>query len=88
MNILIFVNIQQFNCDSPRFRPMSRARDIRDQLKDLLARVDIDPDLSSPSNTIGIQKAILSGYFYHCARINNRGDYKTVILTPRQFYSR
>merc|ERR1712032_1539454 len=33
---------------------------------------------SNPSNTIGMQKSILSGFFYNCARLAKSGSYTTV----------
>jgi len=58
-------------------RSMKRARDIRDQLLGLLERVEIDPQ-SNPSNTDGIRKCIASGFFYHTAKLQRSGTYRTI----------
>jgi len=55
---------------------MKRARDVRDQLEGLLERVEIE--LKSNSDTVAIRKAITAGYFYHTAKLNKNGMYKTV----------
>lgn len=58
-------------------RSMKRARDIRDQLEGLLERVEIEPS-SSPNDIEAIKKAITSGYFYHTAKLQKNGSYRTV----------
>ncbi|KAH7280386.1 hypothetical protein KP509_37G064800 [Ceratopteris richardii] len=58
-------------------RSMKRARDIRDQLEGLLDRVEIEPS-SSPNDIEAIKKAITSGYFYHTAKLQKNGSYRTV----------
>ncbi|CAD7930179.1 unnamed protein product [Amoebophrya sp. A25] len=60
-----------------QYRPLNRARDIRDQLLDLLKKVDIEVS-SNPGNEEGIRKSILAGYFFHCARLNKNGSYTTL----------
>ena len=60
-----------------QYRSMKRARDIRDQLVGLMERVEIELT-SNPSESIGIRKAILAGYFYHISRFSKGGTYKTV----------
>ena len=45
-------------------RSMQRARDIRDQLVDLLERVEME-HVSNASNVDGICKAVTAGFFYH-----------------------
>nr|XP_011459555.1 PREDICTED: putative pre-mRNA-splicing factor ATP-dependent RNA helicase DHX16 [Fragaria vesca subsp. vesca] len=58
-------------------RSMRRARDIRDQLRRLLERVEIE--LTSNRDDIeSIKKAITSGFFPHCARLQKNGSYKIV----------
>ncbi|XP_069678567.1 pre-mRNA-splicing factor ATP-dependent RNA helicase DHX16 [Periplaneta americana] len=57
-------------------RSLKRARDVRDQLAGLMARVEIDL-VSGASDTVGIRKAITAGYFYHVARLSKGGQYKT-----------
>ncbi|CAK9203293.1 unnamed protein product [Sphagnum troendelagicum] len=58
-------------------RSMKRARDIRDQLEGLLERVEIEPT-SNPSDLESIKKAITSGYFYHTAKLQKNGSYRTI----------
>lgn len=58
-------------------RSMKRARDIRDQLEGLLERVEIEM-MSNPGDLEAIRKAITSGYFPHCARLQKNGSYRTV----------
>ena len=56
---------------------MKQARDIRDQLVKMLERVEID--LSSDRNAVdNIKKCITSGFFYHCAKLQRNGSYRTV----------
>jgi len=58
-------------------RSLKRARDIRDQLVDMLEKVEIEPT-SNPNDVDGIRKSVLSGYFYHTARLRKDGSYVTV----------
>ena len=58
-------------------RSMKRARDIRDQLVSLLERVEIDLK-SDKSNVETIRKCITAGFFYHTAKLQNNGSYRTV----------
>lgn len=58
-------------------RSMRRARDVREQLVELMQRVEIDM-VSNVSETDNIRKAITAGYFYHVARLSKGGTYKTV----------
>jgi len=58
-----------------QYRSLNRARDVREQLEDLLDRVEVE--LTSSDNADDIRKSILSGYFYHTAQLNKSGDYKT-----------
>ncbi|XP_024180798.2 pre-mRNA-splicing factor ATP-dependent RNA helicase DEAH1-like [Rosa chinensis] len=58
-------------------RSMKRARDIRDQLKRLLERVEIELT-SNLDDLESIKKAITSGFFPHCARLRKNGSYKIV----------
>jgi len=60
-----------------QYRSMKRARDIRDQLENLLDRVEIEI-ASNALDTDKIRKAITAGYFYHTARLSKGGNYKTV----------
>lgn len=58
-------------------RSLTRARDVREQLVNLMERVEIEV-VSNPDNTINIRKAITSGYFYHVARLGKGGQFKTI----------
>lgn len=58
-------------------RSMKRARDVREQLEGLMERIEVEI-VSNPLNTINIRKAITAGYFYHTARLDKGGHYKTV----------
>lgn len=66
-----------------QIRSMRRARDIKEQLKGLLERVEIDPEdeslseYSDDQNT-NIRKCITAGFFYHCAKLQKNGSYRTV----------
>lgn len=55
---------------------MKRARDVREQLANLMQRVEIDM-VSGVTETVNIRKAITSGYFYHIAKFSKGGHYKT-----------
>jgi pre-mRNA-splicing factor ATP-dependent RNA helicase DHX16 len=57
-------------------RSISRARDVREQLVNLMERVEIE--IVSDTNSVNIRKAITAGYFYHTARLSKGGHYKTV----------
>ncbi|KXZ53668.1 hypothetical protein GPECTOR_6g585 [Gonium pectorale] len=58
-------------------RSMKRARDIRDQLVGLMERVEIEM-VGDPSEQDAIRKAIASGFFYHTARLQKDGTYRTI----------
>ncbi|KAL3688626.1 hypothetical protein R1sor_014935 [Riccia sorocarpa] len=58
-------------------RSMKRARDIRDQLEGLLERVEIEP-VSNPGDHEAIKKAVTSGFFYHTAKLQKNGTYRTL----------
>ncbi|XP_057814918.2 pre-mRNA-splicing factor ATP-dependent RNA helicase DEAH1 isoform X2 [Cryptomeria japonica] len=58
-------------------RSMKRARDIRDQLEGLLERVEIEPS-SNLNDLESIKKSITSGYFYHTAKLQKNGSYRTI----------
>jgi pre-mRNA-splicing factor ATP-dependent RNA helicase DHX16 len=59
-----------------QYRSMARARDIRDQLVLLLDRVEIER--TSTDDTEAIRKAIAAGFFFHAAKLQKGGSYKTV----------
>eukprot|EP00850_Spirogloea_muscicola_P002702 SM000010S04340 [mRNA] locus=s10:987946:997012:- [translate_table: standard] len=58
-------------------RSMKRARDVRDQLASLLERVELEPS-SNPNDYDAIKKAVASGFFYHTAKLQKNGTYRTV----------
>lgn len=58
-------------------RSLKRARDIREQLVDMLEKVEIE-QTSNPNDVDGIRKSVLSGFFYHTARLRKDGSYVTV----------
>ncbi|KAI9309400.1 P-loop containing nucleoside triphosphate hydrolase protein [Cunninghamella echinulata] len=63
-----------------QIRTLERCRNIRDQLVQLLDRVEV-PLVSNPNpnDLIPLQKAITSGYFFNAARLNKSGDsYRTI----------
>ena len=60
-----------------QIRSMKRARDIRDQLEGVLARVEIEVT-SNLNNLDAIKKAIASGFFPHSAKLQKNGSYWTV----------
>ncbi|XP_028254707.1 pre-mRNA-splicing factor ATP-dependent RNA helicase DHX16 [Parambassis ranga] len=59
-----------------QFRSMRRARDVRDQLEGLMARIEVEV-VSAQGDSVPIRKAVTAGYFYHTARLS-KGGYKTV----------
>ena len=60
-----------------QYRSLKRARDVRDQLVQLMERTEVALE-SNPSDTEGIRKAIASGFFYNSAKMQKSGDYRTV----------
>jgi pre-mRNA-splicing factor ATP-dependent RNA helicase DHX16 len=58
-------------------KSMQRCRDVREQLVKLMERVDIDL-VSNPSETKKIKKCLTAGFFYHTAKMQKGGNYKTV----------
>ena len=60
-------------------RSMARARDVRDQLVDLVEKVEIKmTSLSDTSDSEPIRKAFTSGYFYNASKLQKSGSYKTI----------
>ena len=57
-------------------RSMKRARDVRDQLQNLVERVEIEL-VSCADDHVAIRKAIAAGFFYHSAKLSKTGSYKT-----------
>eukprot|EP00308_Calcidiscus_leptoporus_P000324 CAMPEP_0119379980 /NCGR_PEP_ID=MMETSP1334-20130426/54975_1 /TAXON_ID=127549 /ORGANISM="Calcidiscus leptoporus, Strain RCC1130" /LENGTH=1061 /DNA_ID=CAMNT_0007399645 /DNA_START=58 /DNA_END=3243 /DNA_ORIENTATION=+ len=58
-------------------RSMRKARDIREQIENLMERVELELS-SNPSGDDGICKSITSGFFYHTAKLQKTLDYRTV----------
>ena len=56
---------------------MRRAWDIREQLMGLLERVEIEPK-SDRQNLDAIRKCVTAGFFYHTAKLQKNGSYRTV----------
>ncbi|TDL26629.1 pre-mRNA splicing factor [Rickenella mellea] len=70
-----------------QFKSLSRARDIRDQLAGLCARVEIAIQPNSNSNDITpIQKALTAGYFYQTATLQKSGDSYRTVKTNQTVY--
>ena len=65
-------------------RSMKRCRDIREQLENMLARVEVELQPES-KDELKIRKAICSGFFYHVAKLEKSGNYKT-IKHPQQVH--
>ncbi|XP_055388375.1 LOW QUALITY PROTEIN: uncharacterized protein LOC129616893 [Condylostylus longicornis] len=60
-----------------QYRSMKRARDVRDQLVDLLEKTEVK-QCSSGGDSESIRKAVTSGFFSHAARLNRDGGYRTL----------
>lgn len=58
-----------------QYKSMVRAHDVRDQLVGLCERVEIP--MVSTKDTETIRKAVASGYFYHTAKLQKGGQYRT-----------
>merc|ERR1712232_782709 len=58
-------------------RSLKRARDIREQLVDMIEKVEMELT-SDPNNIDGIRKSVLAGFLYHTARLRKDGSYVTV----------
>jgi len=58
-------------------RSMKRARDIRDQLLGLLERVEVEAK-SNENDSDGIRKCVTAGFFYHTAKLQKGGAYRTI----------
>ena len=60
-----------------QLKSMRRARDIRDQLEKLCDRVEVDRK-SCGGNPEIVCKAITAGFFYHTAKLQRNGAYRTI----------
>jgi pre-mRNA-splicing factor ATP-dependent RNA helicase DHX16 len=58
-------------------RSMKKARDVYDQLSKLCERAEIEID-EKPTDSDGLRKAVLAGYFYNTAKLQGSGDYRTI----------
>ncbi|KFG30359.1 putative pre-mRNA-processing protein 8, partial [Toxoplasma gondii FOU] len=58
-------------------RSIQRARDVREQLLDLLDRVEVELS-SDPTDESAIKKAVTAGFFTQGARLNRNGTYSTI----------
>jgi pre-mRNA-splicing factor ATP-dependent RNA helicase DHX16 len=58
-------------------KSLMKARDIREQLEGLCERVEIEL-VSNPSDQDAICKAVTAGFFYHTAKFQKDGAYKTI----------
>ena len=71
-----------------QFRSLKRARDVRDQLKALCERVEIPIDEEeeeadaaaalAPEKVEAVLKSVTAGFFFHTAKLQRNGSYKTV----------
>eukprot|EP01050_Picozoa_sp_SAG11_P010366 SAG11_NODE_1033_length_6095_cov_5.337725_9_plen_141_part_00 len=59
-----------------QIRTMRRARDVKEQLEGLLERVEIEKESNTDHEVI--RKSIASGFFYHTAKLQKNGNYRTV----------
>eukprot|EP01133_Synstelium_polycarpum_P002542 gene2542-2913_t len=57
-------------------RTMKRAQDVRDQLEGLMERVEITHS-SKPDDSVSIRKSIAAGFFYHTAKMERGGLFRT-----------
>ncbi|XP_021741932.1 pre-mRNA-splicing factor ATP-dependent RNA helicase DEAH1-like [Chenopodium quinoa] len=60
-----------------QLKSMKRARNIRDQLKGILERVEIEVT-SNLNDLEAIKKAITAGFFPHSAKLQKDGSYRTI----------
>ena len=56
---------------------MQRARDVRDQLVNLLDRVEIEL-YTNIGDLDAVCKAVTAGFFYHTGRLQKSGTYRTI----------
>jgi pre-mRNA-splicing factor ATP-dependent RNA helicase DHX16 len=56
-----------------QIRSMKRARDVRDQVVNLMSRVEMVL-VSNPDDHVAIRKALVSGYFFNAARLQMTGE--------------
>ncbi len=69
-----------------QYKSLQRARDVRDQLKDMCAKVELDEKYVPPADSLEakgpiderVRKAITSGFFPNTAKLERDGTYKTM----------
>jgi len=62
-----------------QIRSMKRARDVHEQLEGLCERTEVPLDATAGGNEEdAVRKAVLAGYFYHTAKLQSSGDYRTI----------
>lgn len=61
-----------------QYRGLKRAQDIRNQILELLQRYKF-PIQSCGSNGNLIRKTIVSGFFFHAAKKDSKGGYRTLV---------
>lgn len=59
-------------------RNLKRARDVRDQLDNLLERVEVERSSAGVSNKEPILKALAAGFFFNACRLQKNGSYRTM----------
>ncbi|KAI0562305.1 pre-mRNA-splicing factor ATP-dependent RNA helicase DHX16 [Gracilaria domingensis] len=59
-------------------RTMKRARDVYEQLDQLLDRVEIERHTVGVGDKVPILKALASGFFYNACRLQKNGHYRTM----------
>ena len=64
------------NINFVQVKSIRRARDIREQLERLCERVEVD--IKSSLDPKVICKAITAGFFYHTAKLQRNGTYRTI----------
>lgn len=60
-----------------QLRSLKRCRDIREQLENMLARVEV-PLQPETNDELRVRKALCSGFFFHAAKLEKSGSYKTI----------
>lgn len=58
-------------------RSLKRARDVREQLENMLTRVEV-PLQAECNDEVRVRKAICSGFFSNAAKLDKSGTYKTI----------
>lgn len=61
-----------------QYRALMRAQNIYDQLEQLCERVEVTVNSEPCSDDRVLRKALLSGFFFNCARLTKSGLYRTI----------